>query len=179
MTNRRVHLFQARLPYLFAACLVLTACKEEARPGGAAHLEMAPATAAGTVRTSELVAGPDIMNVPMDNAWRENPYVLAEGKRLYQQFNCAGCHGLNGGGGMGPPFADGDWIYGSSPAVVYQSIVQGRPEGMPAFTRLSPDITWKIVAYVRSLDPDVGTESGAQAGPAGDGPTGAGSGEDR
>src|ERR1044071_3848683 len=44
-----------------------------------------------------------------------NAYAIAEGKRLYTQLNCVGCH-ANGGGGMGPPLMDDKWIYGSAPA---------------------------------------------------------------
>ena len=67
-------------------------------------------------------------------------------------FNCAGCHGGAGGGGIGPPLADAQWIYGDSPANIYASIVQGRPNGMPAFgPSLQGEAVWKLAAYVRSL----------------------------
>src|SRR5689334_23346973 len=62
-----------------------------------------------------------------DSAWAVN-----EGQRLYRWYNCVGCH-AHGGGGMGPPLMDAKWIYGSSPEDVYSSIVDGRPNGMPAF----------------------------------------------
>ena len=64
-------------------------------------------------------------------------YDLAEGKRLFSQWNCSGCH-ANGGGGMGPPLMDRTWIYGSSPESVYSSIVRGRPNGMPSFSGRIP-----------------------------------------
>jgi cytochrome c oxidase cbb3-type subunit 3 len=71
---------------------------------------------------------------------------------LPRAFNCAGCHGARGGGGIGPPFADAEWIYGGEPQNVFQSVVQGRPAGMPAFGGQIPDEqVWKIVAFVRSL----------------------------
>ena len=38
-----------------------------------------------------------------------------------------------GGGGIGPPLMDDRWIYGSAPENIYASIVQGRPNGMPAW----------------------------------------------
>jgi cytochrome c oxidase cbb3-type subunit III len=90
-----------------------------------------------------------------------NPYgdganTVAEGARLYRWMNCAGCHGGQGGGGIGPPFADADWIYGGEPENIYQSIVQGRPNGMPSYHRLPPSQVWPIVAYVRSLGPAQG-----------------------
>jgi cytochrome c oxidase cbb3-type subunit III len=81
-----------------------------------------------------------------DNAWAIN-----EGKRLYNWFNCVGCH-AHGGGSIGPPLMDEEWIYGSSPEQLYATIVQGRPNGMPAFgARLTTDDVWKLVSYVRAI----------------------------
>jgi cytochrome c oxidase cbb3-type subunit III len=81
-----------------------------------------------------------------DNAWG-----AAEGKRLFNQMNCSGCHS-NGGGGIGPALIDDEWLYGSDPASIYETIVAGRPSGMPAFRdRLAPQQVWQLVAYVRSM----------------------------
>ncbi|MCB5187505.1 cytochrome c [Methylobacillus caricis] len=80
-----------------------------------------------------------------------NRHAINEGKRLFSWFNCAGCH-ANGGGGMGPPLIDSHWIYGSKPENIFASIMEGRPNGMPAFQgKVSEQEVWKIVAYVRSL----------------------------
>jgi cytochrome c oxidase cbb3-type subunit 3 len=76
---------------------------------------------------------------------------MNEGQRLYAQMNCVGCH-AHGGGGMGPALMDGRWIYGFDDASTFESIVNGRPNGMPAFRpRLSDDQAWQLVAYVKSL----------------------------
>lgn len=164
--TRRRHRPALRRALTAAGLLAGTACEREARPTGAPVL---PSPTAGTgastrVLTSTIVAGEARPAPPAPSPYVENAYVLAEGKRIFQWMNCAGCHGINGGGGMGPPFADGDWIYGGAPATIYQSIVQGRPEGMPAFTALADDQVWKLVAYVRSLDPGRGspTPDGSQ-----------------
>jgi cytochrome c oxidase cbb3-type subunit 3 len=83
--------------------------------------------------------------------YEKNAYHLAEGKRLYTWFNCVGCHS-HGGGGSGPPLMDERWIYGAEIDQIYLSIVQGRPNGMPAFGgRIPPQQIWQIAAYVRSL----------------------------
>jgi cytochrome c oxidase cbb3-type subunit 3 len=51
---------------------------------------------------------------------------------------------------------DEDWLYGSRPEQVYASIVQGRPNGMPAWGgRLPEEHVWKLVAYVRSMSGQV------------------------
>jgi cytochrome c oxidase cbb3-type subunit 3 len=81
----------------------------------------------------------------------ENAYALANGKRLFDWYNCSGCH-AHGGGGSGPALMDDAWIYGSEPRAVYQSIFEGRPNGMPSFgQRVSEDQLWQLVAYVRSM----------------------------
>jgi cytochrome c oxidase cbb3-type subunit III len=62
-----------------------------------------------------------------------------------------GCH-FHGGGGIGPPLMDQTWIYGSEPQNVYDTIVEGRPNGMPSFRGKIPEMQlWQIVAYVRSM----------------------------
>ena len=100
-----------------------------------------------------LVPGPE---VPTDSAF-ENPYAgdaeaVAEGRRLYTWYNCGACHGELGGGGMGPPLRDGQWIYGGDPVSIYRSIMQGRPEGMPGWIGKIPDDQgWRIVAFVQAL----------------------------
>lgn len=81
----------------------------------------------------------------------KNAWATGEGARLYQWFNCVGCH-AHGGGGMGPPLMDAKWLYGSSPDDVYRSIAEGRPNGMPAFrAKIADEEIWQLVAYVRSM----------------------------
>jgi cytochrome c oxidase cbb3-type subunit 3 len=47
---------------------------------------------------------------------------------------------------------DAAWIYGADPGNVYATIVEGRPNGMPAFRgRLTTQQVWQLVAYVRSM----------------------------
>jgi cytochrome c oxidase cbb3-type subunit III len=83
--------------------------------------------------------------------YEENAQSLSEGKRLFAAFNCSGCH-ANGGGGMGPPLLDAPWRYGNALPQVFESIMKGRPNGMPGFHgRIVPQQAWQIAAYVRSL----------------------------
>jgi cytochrome c oxidase cbb3-type subunit 3 len=80
-----------------------------------------------------------------------NAYAISQGKVLFSAMNCTGCH-AQGGGGIGPAFLDEASRYGSEPERIYESIAKGRPNGMPAWeARLTPQQTWQIVAYVRSL----------------------------
>ena len=80
-----------------------------------------------------------------------NAYAVNQGKRLYRWYNCNGCHSM-GGGGIGPPLMDDKWRYGGEPAAIFESIMRGRPQGMPSFGGHIPeDQAWQIVAYVRSM----------------------------
>ena len=127
--------------------LTIAACEREERQ----FRETSPGTSPRNVRVGELRPGPAIPTTPTPGPYEDNAYAIAEGKRLYAQFNCVGCH-ANGGGGMGPPLMDDKWLYGSEPANIFATIVEGRPNGMPAFGgKLAHDQVWQLVAYVRSL----------------------------
>jgi cytochrome c oxidase cbb3-type subunit 3 len=82
---------------------------------------------------------------------QENAYAMNEGKRLFESYNCSGCH-AHGGGSIGPALMDSRWIYGSQPANIFATIVEGRPNGMPSFRGKVPDIqVAQLVAYVRAM----------------------------
>lgn len=91
-----------------------------------------------------------------------DPQVRTIGSQLYLSYNCIDCHGMDGSGAMGPSLADGRWRFGGTANEVFESIYQGRPEGMPAWGgRISDADIWRLVAYVRSLEigKDVSTEN--------------------
>ena len=89
---------------------------------------------------------------PQVKDYEGNVKEIAEGKMLFEAFNCSGCH-FHGAGGMGPPFMnDGHWIYGGRLDQIFASISQGRPNGMPSWgNKLAPQQIWSIAAYVKSL----------------------------
>jgi cytochrome c oxidase cbb3-type subunit III len=155
----------ARLLGLATGVLLLGGCRTERPP-----LERAAprASEAMRTRTSAFAAG-----IPLPEARPKNPYegdvhAINEGKRLYGWFNCAGCHGAIGGGAIGPPLRDRSWIYGGDAGQIYQTILEGRPNGMPAYGgRLPEDAAWKIVAYVQSLG---GTPAAREPGAVGSEP---------
>jgi cytochrome c oxidase cbb3-type subunit 3 len=126
----------------------LDGCKREERR----FTEWPPtATAEGAVRESELQPGRHARQVAIRSAYEGNAYAVSEGKRLYSQFNCSGCH-FHGGGGIGPPLMDDQWIYGSQPENIFETIVEGRPNGMPSYGgKLSAQQVWQLAAYVRSM----------------------------
>jgi len=87
------------------------------------------------------------------NPYEGNAAVAATGAKLFVAYNCIDCHGADGSGAMGPSLADGRWHFGGTAGEVYESIYQGRPEGMPAWgSLLSSDQIWTLVTYVRTLD---------------------------
>jgi cytochrome c oxidase cbb3-type subunit III len=140
---------------LCALGAVLAGCQREQRR----FSEPAPsASRAGGVTPGALTpAGPEpgvvgaAADSASDNPYEANAWAVAEGKQLYQKYNCVGCH-ANGGGGMGPALMDDRWIHGSAPGQVHASIAEGRPDGMPAFGGKLPDEqVWKLAAYVRSM----------------------------
>ena len=133
------------------AVLCVTACERERRefrvPNGE---QLSQAT-----RLTDLQAGSPSLPGPVDSPFRDNAFGLSEGKRLYSAYNCVGCH-AQGGGAIGPALMDHRWIYGSRPAQIYSTIIEGRPNGMPAFGGRIPDQqVWQIVAYVESLSGNV------------------------
>jgi cytochrome c oxidase cbb3-type subunit 3 len=111
---------------------------------------------ASALRPADLVDGgtPPGHGAPVHHVidpYEHNAWAAAEGKRLWTWFNCSGCH-ASGGGGMGPPLMDEQWTYGWDPVSIYATILEGRPNGMPAFRgKLTEQQVWQLVAYVRSL----------------------------
>lgn len=105
-----------------------------------------------TVQISGLNPGANsIPTPPTSNIYQESAYAVSEGQKLYEQYNCVGCH-AHGGGGIGPALMDSNWIYGSEPGNIFATITQGRPNGMPSFRNRIPQYqVWEIVAYVRSM----------------------------
>ena len=100
---------------------------------------------------TSLRAGEEAAPPPVKNEYEENALALSQGKQLFSQMNCVGCH-AHGGGGMGPALMDNKWIYGSEPEQIFSTIVEGRPNGMPSFRGKLPDYeVWQLAAYVRSL----------------------------
>jgi len=128
--------------------LAVASCKREQRR----FRETPPsATAANLVTMSELQPGASVVQAELRNPYEDNAYAVSEGKRLFDQMNCSGCHS-HGGGGIGPPLTDDEWIYGSAPQNIFSTIVEGRPNGMPSFRGRLPNYQiWQLVAYVRAL----------------------------
>ena len=123
------------------------ACKREQRP-----FQSSPSTYQSVdVTLSDIQPGASAPAAARNNPSDQRAYDVNEGKRLFTQYNCSGCH-FNGGGGIGPPLMDQLWVYGEKPENIYATIIEGRPNGMPSFRHKIPDNqVWQLVSYVRSL----------------------------
>jgi cytochrome c oxidase cbb3-type subunit III len=133
---------------IICIALLAAACEREERP-----FQNPPTPAARTsVETqTTLFAGAPLPPADTDTPYRDNAWGLSEGKRLFTAYNCSGCH-ANGGGAIGPALMDEEWRYGYTPANIYSTIIEGRPNGMPSFRQKIPEHqVWQIVAYILSM----------------------------
>lgn len=115
----------------------------------------------------------------------KNPHdesVADEGRKIYMAAGCSGCHGGSGGGGMGPPLTNEVWIYGTDDDTLFRLIALGSDElqkqgfsrkgseavvgPMPAQGTIvkSDDDLWKIIAWIRSINPSSADASSAASG---------------
>lgn len=144
---------------LLVTVLPLSGCKW---PWQTANDEPQAGATASLVDSSGSGVGPPLGGVPgglhiggepnMANPLGGQPQALADGRRLFLAMNCASCHGYDATGGMGPNLTDKQWRYAGTPAAVFNSIAQGRPQGMPSWGRTLPEAQiWSIVAYLQSL----------------------------
>jgi cytochrome c oxidase cbb3-type subunit 3 len=165
--NRRT----ARALALCSMLALFAACQrhEQDIRGGAAGDVLPPQGQSSVMRTTDTTGLPaegvlariaigDIAGVGNNtlDATVKSPYAgdmaaIKEGNDEFVTMNCAACHGYDLKGGMGPDLTDTYWRYGGSPADIYKSIFEGRPQGMPAWGRaITPTLIWKLVAYIES-----------------------------
>ncbi|HVL66504.1 MAG TPA: c-type cytochrome [Vicinamibacterales bacterium] len=140
----------------------VAACQDRAAQRPLPHGAQPPET----VQQVPLVPGMPPVKRPAAPPHEGNAHTRAEGRRLYAWMNCSGCH-FEGGGGIGPPLMDTDWIYGGEPAQIFDSIASGRANGMPAYgEKLAAHQIWLIVEHVQSLSEAAGAQapSGQRAG---------------
>src|SRR5437763_13149219 len=133
-----------------ACILALTSCQREKRQARPAPIRTAVFGEAA--RESPIEPGGSLPHQQPSNPYDQSAYAISEGQRLVNWYNCSGCH-ANGGGGMGPPLVKKEWIYGGEPGNLFDTIVKGRPNGMPTWGGRIPEYqVWQIVAYVKSIN---------------------------
>lgn len=95
---------------------------------------------------------PSVVYGKLTNPDSGNAAAAAQGRQLFVQYNCSGCHGGRAGGGMGPSLRDKYWVYGNSDAQLYGTVVEGRSAGMPAWgAKIPRDQIWQLITYIRTL----------------------------
>jgi cytochrome c oxidase cbb3-type subunit 3 len=152
-------------PVVLAVCLYSEACRDSsAQTTSEAPQQSGDYTARFVSHVEHIQPGGVAIpkGLVLRNPYEGNAAVAANGAKLYVSYNCIDCHGADGSGAMGPSLADGRWHFGGTSPEVFESIYQGRPDGMPAWGSLiSPDQIWTLVTYVRSLErgKDVTTEN--------------------
>lgn len=114
---------------------------------------------------SVAMSGPAIINNPVGpvpggvedmrypaNPFGNDPVALQDGRRLFNWYNCSGCHGGHAGGGMGPSLRDPVWIYGNRDDQIFDTIAHGRANGMPAWgSKIPQNQIWELVGYIKSM----------------------------
>ena len=142
------------LPMLVLAGLALAGCQPASGGATGPHQSAQPPS---DQRLSQVPLGsppgqPMSLGSTIANPFEGDAEAVARGKALFGAMNCVYCHGAGGSGLIGPPLNAPGWRYGGTPAQIYNSIHDGRPQGMPAWGGvLPPDQVWQIVAYVESL----------------------------
>jgi cytochrome c oxidase cbb3-type subunit III len=137
------------LPIALITLLILSTTDARAQQGAAPEADRGP----GSVSVTSLFpnGGAPPPQDPVGARFEGNKLAIADGEQLFGQMNCSGCH-FKGGGGMGPALMSGNWRYGGKMDQIYESIAQGRPNGMPSWQDvLQPQQIWELAAYVKSL----------------------------
>jgi len=90
-------------------------------------------------------------NRPTTNPYRGDAVAIAKGAETWNTI-CIACHTAEGTGLVGPSLVDPYWKYGNSDAVLFQTVSEGRPLGMPPWgPQLGTEKIWQVLAYVETL----------------------------
>jgi cytochrome c oxidase cbb3-type subunit III len=169
-----------------SGCSSSAADPPQASPAAAAQSPAAAPAAAGAAALSPVesagldsappslgpvgpIPGPRIAGdnpaAAIQNPYAGNPAAVEQGRQIFVEMNCAGCHGGHAGGGIGPDLRpDHVFRYGDTPAELFDSVSEGRAMGMPAWgMKLPPDVIWKLVAYIQSLGTQAEPDKAAPA----------------
>jgi mono/diheme cytochrome c family protein len=161
----------ADIVYAFATLMSLTGCRRDSQDvrGAAIGDRTLPQQQSSVVQAADTTGlpaegalarvaigdlagiGNNTLDAKIANPYASDMAAIKAGHERFVDMNCAACHGYDLKGGMGPDLTDTYWRYGGSPADIYKSIFEGRPQGMPAWGRsLPPEEIWKIVAYIQA-----------------------------
>jgi mono/diheme cytochrome c family protein len=166
-------------------CSAALAADDASKQPAAAPQQASPAP------TGEAASGktPKAAAESAEKGQLKSPYqdfakVADEGHKKFMAAGCNGCHGGGGGGGMGPPLTNQVWIYGKDDDTLFRLVALGsdglKAQGyarkgsenvvgpMPAMGNIvkTDDDMWKIIAWIRSVNPSSASASAESAPPA-------------
>jgi mono/diheme cytochrome c family protein len=139
----------------------------------------AGAPASGTKTPPELVAATP--KGQLKSPYPDFAKAAEEGHQKFMAAGCNGCHGGTGGGGMGPPLTNPVWVYGKDDDTLFRLVTLGsdglQKQGysrkgsenvvgpMPAMGTVvkTDDDLWKIIAWIRSVNPSSANGSSASS----------------
>lgn len=126
-----------------------TTTTETALSPAATPLPSAAASASTQTAVSPGASAPVAAPVASVPAGKATPAGHVDAKAIFSQ-KCAGCHGANGGGAVGPALSNVD---AKGDAHIKEFIVNGSPNKvMPAFgAQLKPEEVDALVTYVKTL----------------------------
>ena len=145
----------------------------QAPASGQASQQAATAPASGNPQDIAKSAGKGTLKSP----YPDFASVADDGHKKFMSAGCNGCHGGTGGGGMGPPLTNPVWVYGSDDDTLFRLISLGsddlKKQGyvrkgsenvvgpMPPMGTVfkTPDDIWKVIAWIRSVNPSSVTSS--------------------
>ena len=125
--------------------VLLVACNKGEKPvAGGADTAASSAPSADT-------SGPKTAQIPLHD-FTGDAKLAVDGRQLFLKYNCYGCHGGLAGGAMGPSLRDTTWKYGGTDSLIYHTIHDGRPMGMPAWGGTLDDTQIEaLITYIHSL----------------------------
>lgn len=103
------------------------------------------------VAAADAIASAARANLPSTNPYHGDAAAIADGQQVFLQI-CAACHKPDASGLVGPSLVDPYWKYGHTDAELFQSVMEGRPGGMPGWgAQLGSEKVWRALAYLESL----------------------------
>jgi len=157
---------------------------DSAKQPQATGQQSAPAPAGEAASGSSSATAESAAKGELKSPYSDFAKVADEGHKKFMAAGCNGCHGGGGGGGMGPPLTNQVWIYGKDDDTLFRLVALGsdglQKQGyhrkgsenvvgpMPAMGGVvkSDDDLWKIIGWIRSVNPSSASASAETAPPA-------------
>ena len=154
MRRKKWLLVTSTLAVVMLGCAQSLTAQNQKEPAKAA--EYGQAQSGQQPKGSEAPAPADQQKPKKLNPFTGNEDAIKEGRQLYLQSGCPGCHGSGGGGAMpgATPLLGDGWKFGGDDET-YFKVIKGTYPGqtMPAVfgAVLTDEQIWKTIAWIRSV----------------------------